>query len=191
MTVLCNENIRANPLGIGGNEGIRWFQPFGFIFDTQLERNLEIFVNRNERKKRTQQVTENDGGEVPSNLVYDKPGDADRVGGKPFNKNIQQMFRRSIPDKTYGKAIFVGVKDEQQAWLPRDLPLSFGLRQSGLFPDAASWAKKSLSSVAGLSEDIRELFFENLLLSLYNHLLISIPCPQVPGSVSKPDTSGW
>ena len=96
---------------------------------------------------------------MPANFINDKPRESNPVRRKPLNENVQQMFGGRIPNKTCGEKIFVGVKDEQQAWLPRDLPLSFGLRQSGLFPDAASWAKKFLSSVAGLSEGIHELFF--------------------------------
>jgi len=87
------------------------------------------------------------------------------MGRESFNENVQQMFRRRIPDETYGKEILVGVKDEQQASLPRVLLGSFGPRRSGRLRDVSFWAENFPSGVAEPFEDILKLSFVRLPLS--------------------------
>ena len=89
MAVFCDKSIGTGPLGIGGNEGIRWFQPPGFIFDTQLERNHEVLINRSNHEEGTDEITKNDRWKMLPNLVYDKPWNADPMRRKTFNKNVQ------------------------------------------------------------------------------------------------------
>ncbi len=165
MAVLCDEKIRTNPFRISRDEGIRRFQPLPLIFDAQLERNLEVFVNRNHQKKGAEQIAEDYGRKMPPDFIYDKPRDSNPMGGKPLNENVEQMLGRRIADKAYGKKILVAVKNEQQAWLPRALPGFFGPQRSNLPADAASWAKNSHSDAVEPSEDIGALSFETLLLS--------------------------
>ena len=79
MAIFRNQRLCTNPFGIGGNEGISWFQPLPFILAAQLKGNHGIFIDTAQRLDDSKKLARRLWGEVANHFLDNRARDTHLV----------------------------------------------------------------------------------------------------------------
>jgi len=124
MPIFRNQDVRSRPFRVGGDEGIGRLQAEGLVLSTELKGDNRIFVNDRKGPNDLKKPGERLGWDIAAYFLAHEARHSNLMSGVFFDQEVKKLFRLGLPGEPQSKEVFVGIKNEKQAFRPRSFPES-------------------------------------------------------------------